>query len=459
MDDRLVKFIADLRAAGVRVSLAESQDAARALAQLDTLDQETFSAALQTTLIKEHTDDRIFDKLFPLYFRADTPPFLSPERALSPDQQQMMEVALHALAGDSNRLLRLLASGLSPTHGELSRYAQQARNAPLGVLASPSRLTQGMLRQMGMAKLDEQIEQLSQQLAALGMTPAGLEDVQSLIAANREALTELAEQIVQQAAARQLPALFREALDTTDLMLRSFNVLSEAEAHALRQEVKRLGRKLRSRAALRQKKGAGKTLDAKTTLRANLRTGGIPFHLHFKKKHLKPKFVLICDVSTSMRPAAEFMLRLMYEMQDQMTKVRSFAFNRHLEEVTDEFVRYRPDRTILHILRRIPPGYYATDLGGGLADFCEHFMDAVDRHTIIVFLGDGRNNGRNPRLDLFEQIKRRARQVVWFNPEPRWQWGIGDSDMLRYAPLCTTIHQISNLAQLTEAVDILFTAH
>jgi uncharacterized protein with von Willebrand factor type A (vWA) domain len=327
MDDRLVKFIADLRAAGVRISLAESQDAARALAQLETLDQETFSAALQTTLIKEHTDDRIFDKLFPLYFRADTPPFLSPERALSPNQQQMMEVALHALAGDSNRLLRLLASGLSPTYQELSRYAQQVRNAPLGAMASPSRLTQGMLRQMGMAKLDEQIEQLLQQLAALGMTPAGLEDVQSLIATNREALTGLAAQIAQQAVARQLPELLPEQLDTPDLMLRSFDALSEAEAQALRQQVRRLGAKLRSRAALRQKKGAGKTLDAKTTLRANLRTGGIPFHLHFKKKHLKPRFVLICDVSTSMRPAAEFMLRLMFEMQDQTSKVRSFAFN------------------------------------------------------------------------------------------------------------------------------------
>jgi hypothetical protein len=458
MEDRLVKFIADLRSAGVRVSLAESQDAARAVTQLDTLDPETFCAALRTTLIKEHSDDRIFDKLFPLYFRASSPPFLSPARALSPDQREMMEVALQALAGDSSRLLRLLASGLSPTLGELSRYAEEARNAPLGVLASPPRLTQAVLRRVGVAKLDEQIDQLSQQLVDLGMSPAGLEDVRSLIAANREALAALAEQIVRQAAARELPELFRDELNTAALMLHSFDGLSQAEAHALRQEVRRLGRRLRSRAALRQKKGAGKTLDAKTTLRASLPTGGVPFHLHFRRKHLKPRFVLICDVSTSMRPAADFMLRLMYEMQGQITKVRSFAFNRGIEEVSGEFVRYRPDRTIQQILGRIPPGSYATDLGGSLADFREHFIDAVDRRTTIVFLGDGRNNGRNPRLDLFDQIKRRARQVVWFNPEPRSQWGTGDSDMLRYAPLCATVHQVSNLAQLTEAVDGLFAA-
>ena len=55
--------------------------------------------------------------------------------------------------------------------------------------------------------------------------------------------------------------------------------LSAAEAQELRRLVGRLAARLRTRAALRQKKGDGKTLDAKTTLRANLRTGGVPFHL------------------------------------------------------------------------------------------------------------------------------------------------------------------------------------
>jgi uncharacterized protein with von Willebrand factor type A (vWA) domain len=47
--------------------------------------------------------------------------------------------------------------------------------------------------------------------------------------------------------------------------------------------------------------------------------------------------------------------------------------------------------------------------------------------------------------------------VVWFNPEPRYQWGTGDSDMLQYAPLCDAVHQVSNLAELGDAVDKLFT--
>ena len=63
----------------------------------------------------------------------------------------------------------------------------------------------------------------------------------------------------------------------------------------------------------------------------------------------------------------------------------------------------------------------------------------------------------NRSATLFEQIKRRARRVVWFNPEPLVLWGAGDSDMLHYKFLCDTVHQVSSLAQLTEAVDQLFT--
>src|SRR6185436_4710306 len=189
----------------------------------------------------------------------------------------------------------------------------------------------------------------------------------------------LLEQQAQQAAGRtiadQLAQQPQEKIDEADLMQRPFNDLTQAEARELRQLVSRLAARLRSRAALRQKKGDGKTLDAKTTLRANLRTGGAPFDWRFKKKHLKPKFALICDVSTSMRPVAEFMLRLMYEMQDQVAKARSFAFNDHLEEVSDEFIGHRPDEAIPLVLHRIPPGYYATDLGRGLNDFCGSFMD------------------------------------------------------------------------------------
>ncbi len=460
MDERIVQFIAGLRAAGVRISLAESQDAFRAVEHLGVTKREAFRAALRATLVKEHDDEPLFDRLFPLYFSSGGPPLIPSEEALTAEQQKMLGAAMRALAGDLGRLLQMLASGRGPSREEMERWARQAganRGRPRP--ETQPYITREMLRRMGLAEgLAEQVEKLMQQLAAMGMTREGQEAVLRLIAANRELLAEQAAQFAGQSLARQLSEQPPPKMDEADLMQRPFNDLSESEARELRRLVARLAARLRSRAALRQKKGDGKTLDPKTTLRANLQTGGVPFDLRFKKRHLKPKFALICDVSTSMRPVAEFMLRLMYEMQDQVAKARSFAFNDHLEEVSDEFIGHRPDEAIPLVLHRIPPGYYATDLGRGLADFCGDYLDAVDRRTTVIFLGDGRNNFNDPRLDLFEHVKRRARRVVWLNPEPHYQWGAGDSDMLQYQPLCDTVHQVSNLSELADAVDKLFAA-
>ena len=292
--------------------------------------------------------------------------------------------------------------------------------------------------------------------AALGMTPEGQRAVLQLIQANRAALAEQAAQFAWASIARSLTQQPPVKFDESELLQRPFRDMSETEARELRKLVSRLAARLRSRAALRQKKGNGKILDAKSTLRANIQTGGVPFDIRFKKKHLKPKFALVCDLSQSMRPVVEFMLRLMYALQDQVTRARSFGFYDHLEDVSDEFIGRRPDEAIPLILHRFPYIPYGTDLGRGLADFCGEHLDAVDRRTTVIFLGDGRNNFNNPRLDLFEQVKRRARRVVWFNPEPRREWGAGDSDMRQYAPLCDAVHQVSNLSELSEAVDRLF---
>jgi uncharacterized protein with von Willebrand factor type A (vWA) domain len=74
----------------------------------------------------------------------------------------------------------------------------------------------------------------------------------------------------------------------------------------------------------------------------------------------------------------------------------------------------------------------------------------------VIIVGDGRNNYNDPRLDCFEEIRRRAKRILWFNPEPRALWGTGDSDIFLYAPLCAAVHQVLNLAELTEAIDRLF---
>lgn len=464
MDQRIVEFIAGLRAAGVRVSLAESADAFRAIEQLGISDRDLFRTALRTTLVKDAVDVPAFEKLFPLYFGSGGPPLMNPDEELSPEDMQRLKDALRDLLGDNDKLrqlMRYLLEGANPTREELERMANQA-GVPLARHPyQQSWLTQRMLRQLGMdEEFQDLMEQLIEKLEEMGMSRETIRRLAQIAAENARALQEQMNQYVGARIAQNAAKEPRERqpIRGPDLMQRAFNSLGEREIAELRNQVRRLAARLRSRAALRQRRGKRGVLDAKRTIRMNLRHASVPIELQHKRRHLKPKLLLICDVSTSVRPVVEFMLRLVYELQDQIHSAHSFVFIDDIVDVSSEFAQHRPETAVERVLDHNPPGYYNTNLGFALAHFCKDFLDTVDHRTTVIILGDGRNNFLNPRLDAFQEIKKRARKVVWLNPENPRIWGTGDSDMLQYLPLCDTAHEVGNLAQLAEAVDRLFDA-
>ena len=57
----------------------------------------------------------------------------------------------------------------------------------------------------------------------------------------------------------------------------------------------------------------------------------MPIEIKHRDRTLKPKLVVICDISTSMRSVSEMMLSLLYAIQDQISKTHAFAFIDHLE--------------------------------------------------------------------------------------------------------------------------------
>jgi hypothetical protein len=486
MDQRIIDFIAGLRAAGVRVSIAESQDAFNATKLMGILDRTDFQASLRATLVKEGPDRPIFDQLFPLYFGSGGPPLENLTDGLSPEEKNLLAQALRALLEQMRRderrqgtqqqqrghgmpdsqinnlmqLLQWLLQGQNPSQQALDQAANQTglRNADHPF--QQNWIQQRMMRQLGMQLLKELMEQLQQLLAELGMGQEAIDELMEGMQANREALAEQIAQYVGANLARQRAENQSDhKQQAVDLMERPLKNLSESEADLLRDQVRRLAAQLRSRAALRRKRAKSGTLDAKKTLRSNLRYGGVPMELKFKTRHLKPKLLLICDVSTSMRAVVEFLLRLIYELQDQVASAHSFAFIDDLESISADFAEFPPDVAIDHVLTRLRPGYYNTDLGHSLNTLMMRHAGTIDHRTTVIFVGDGRNNYNNPRLDLMDQIKRRCKRIIWLNPEHPRQWGTGDSDMLAYLPYAAAIHRVSNLAELTVAVDKLLTSH
>ena len=221
----------------------------------------------------------------------------------------------------------------------------------------------------------------------------------------------LGEQIGQEVGANMLQRAAEERKQQPpldEILDRPFDRLRQDEIDDMRGVITRLAAQLRSRAALRQRRGNKGQLDAKATIRANQRFGGVPLDVRHKKKHLKPKLTVICDLSTSMRPIVAFMLMLVYALQDQVSRTRSYAFVADLYDISNDFNEARPDLAIEAVQERIRPGHYNTDLGNSLATFARDHMGTVDHRTTVIILGDGRNNYNDPNLRDFEAISQVA---------------------------------------------------
>lgn len=455
MEQRVIDFVRGLRAAGVRVSVSESIDALEAVDVLGVQNKEMFRSLLRATLIKKSEDTAVFEELFPLYFGSGGPALQNALEEMSAGDQDLLQAALQALSGRLDDLLDWLTSGEGPTKEELEQMAQNAGVDWANSQQEGRWVTRRMLQQMGFGQLEDKLRELVQKLQEMGMSDESIQKLLGIVEANREALEEQAAQSVGRQIAEQR-ANRPDDLHGSDLMNKPFESLSQEEAALLRREVQRLVTQLRSRAALRRKRGKQGKFDAKGTIRANQRYGGVPIELKYKKQKLKPSLVLICDMSRSMLSVAEFMLRLTYELQDQVAKTRSFGFYSDMEEISIVLVGSRPGEAVDAVLETFygrAPRHYATDLGHSLDTFFKNWLDSVDGRTTVVVLGDGRNNYYSPRTDLLKQLQRRARKLFWFNPESPRQWGTGDSDMLQYAPICDGVFVVRNLSQLASAVD------
>jgi uncharacterized protein with von Willebrand factor type A (vWA) domain len=453
MEERIARFVAALRASGVRVSLAETADAFRAVDVLGIQDRESFRLCLRATLVKEAKELPIFDQLFPLFFDGPgAPPLLDLSQDLTPEEAEMLAQALRHFTRQLRDMLDKLVRGAQLSQEELDRFARVTGLNQADDLRYREWMTRRMERALRFQSVRDALEELMDQLAQMGMQRARLEQLRQRLLANQQALREQLRRYTGQRIAENISQQPPDA-SIEALLDRPFSTLTDGDIQRLRQEVRRLAAILRSRVALRQKRAKTGQLDPKATLRANLKHGNVPIEIRHRDRRLKPKLVVICDVSTSMRYCSEFMLHLLYAMQDQISKTHAFAFIDHLEHISPDFALNEPREAVLRVLERMPPGYYSTDLGHSLEDFSASFMDTVDSRTTFIVVGDGRNNFNNPRIDLFSVIARRSHRTLWLNPEAPAQWGVGDSDMPQYAPLCHMILRASTLAELTAAVD------
>ena len=453
MESRILQLIAALRASGVRVSLAESAEAFSAVDIMGIQDREHFRLSLRATLIKDAKDIPTFDKLFPLFFGTGQPPAMggNPSDEMTPEEAQMLADALRQFAEDLRQRIERLMNGEPLSKSELEALGRMVGLNQADNLGYQNWMAQRMMRALAFPEVRQAMKELMEQLAQMGMSRERLDQVRAMIQQNLQGMQEQIDQFAGERIAENLSE--RPRSDNVDsLMNRPFQALSDADKKLLQREVKRLAAALRTRIALRQKRARKGQLDPKATIRANLKYHGVPIELRHRNRVRKPKIVVICDISTSMRFCSELMLTFLYALQGQVRKTHAFAFIDHLESISEDFSGANPDVAIASVLWRMPSGHYNTDLGWSLNDFNSEYLDTLNGQTTLLIVGDGRNNYNDPRLDIFSLMSRRAARTIWLNPESPVLWH-GDSDMPKYAPLCNDVLKVSNLKELAHAVD------
>jgi uncharacterized protein len=159
--------------------------------------------------------------------------------------------------------------------------------------------------------------------------------------------------------------------------------------------------------------------DLRRTVRAALKTDGIPMNRRFLENSDKPRrIIFLCDVSGSMESYSRALLRFCQAAVVGRGRVEAFAVGTRLTRLTKDLTSRDPDTALRKAADRVVDWSGGTRLGEGMRTFNDRWgVRGMARGSIVVILSDGWDRG-DPEL-LAEQMARLHRiayRVVWVNP-------------------------------------------
>jgi uncharacterized protein len=449
---RITDLSGAMRRAGVPVSVSEDLDAVAAVRELDLLDREAFRSALASLLVKSQTHRRTFDELFDVFFPA------RPEGGALPEVEDAEGVAEERDPDDFlEDLVARLMAGDEETIRRMAREAVARYGRAEGRDGGVNYFEYRVLRVVDPNRMLDRL--LRERAAELGREPSPLEERlwrDEFEARLRQLRQEIEAEIRRRYADQHGPERVADRLVRAPLEERDLFRLTADEQRELHAQIRPLARKLAARVAVRRKHGRDGRLDVRRTVRRSLNTGGVPFDpvMRPRRPH-KPELFVLCDVSGSVASFARFTLMLVHALQDQFSKVRSFAFVDTLDEVTGLFRSGDLDVSVSHMLREADLIWYDghSDYGHSLEVFHRRYASDISARSTLLLLGDARNNHRRSNAWVLEDLSHRSRRLLWLNPEPRTMWGTGDSIAAHYARFCDEMVEVRSLKQLARFVE------
>ena len=451
----LRRFLQVARGAGLRVSAAEGIDAARALDVVGYGDRVILKDTLGLVLAKTPDEKALYDEAFDLFFKrdefaggADDQDSGSPGERGQPGQNP--QGGGDGMGGASGQGLGQLLENddRAALATAMEQAAREAGIENIRFFTQKNLYARRILDRMGLRQVERDMEALRQT-----GTPEGLGRAQFLdgkVEALRDAVRDFVERNLILFAKGETEKFREELLKSARL-----SNLERRDLDRMRVLVRQMAKKLAARYAKTRRRRLRGQLDTRRTLRRNMGWGGIPFITVWKQKRIeKPRVMVLCDVSGSVAPMAQFLLMFLYALNEALSDIRSFAFAGSLIEVSEILEKQPVEQAITKIMELI--GFGSSNYGNCFADFEDGWMKDVTNKTTVIILGDARGNRTDPRTDIIGRLSQRSKRIIWLNPEYRSAWGTGDSDMFRYAPFCNLVTVCNTLRHLERAItDIL----
>ncbi|MEO5723063.1 MAG: VWA domain-containing protein [Ilumatobacteraceae bacterium] len=476
MLDLLAGFVNELRNIGLPVSLTENLDAMAAVQYIPIEDREAFKYALGATLVKNSAHWRAFETVFEVYFSLRGPeykisddPDSDVDRMLREMQEQLEQQegksgqggAMDSLTAEelARMLMQALMSGDQAMMRALAkqsvkRFAGMEPGRPVGGTYYLYRT----LRNLDLDAMLEKLmaasrEEIGDDLTALEERLERDEYNDRIEQFKREIEAEIRRRLVADRGAEAMAKTLRKPLPE-DV---EFMHASRDEMANLKKALYPLTRKLAARLTRKRRHGRKGPLDFRNTVRHSLSYGGVPAEPKFKyPRPAKPELMVVADISGSVAAFARFTLMLVYAIQGQFSKVRSFVFIDGVDEVTDFFRNTEDISEAIHRVNTEADVVWVdghSDYGHAFEVFWERYGKDISSKTTVLLLGDARNNYHASQAWVVKEIRKKARHVYWLNPEPKSYWNTGDSIVGDYGTYTDGVYECRNLRQLEGFVE------
>ena len=250
------------------------------------------------------------------------------------------------------------------------------------------------------------------------------------------------------------------SLETAD-----FNSLTQPEqTRAIEAVIRHFARRLQRLKTRREMADkAGRRLDLRHTLRRSVGAGGAAARLSYiAPRRVRPRLVLLLDVSRSMSLYSFFYLRVARALAAELSDIHVFLYHTHLTHISEALTDPDPWRAQERLAILSAGWAGGTRIGDCIAAFNrQHAGSLVHGRTAVIIASDGYDTGTVGVLGCeMAALARRAKRLIWLNPlkaQPGYApTARGMAEAMPYLDVFAAGHDLASLdAAFSAIMDVL----